>query len=476
MSRIVLRTLLAVSLPLIGAGLQGCISSSSLDSDIAGRTLVYSPGVPNFDLEAIATLHGDETGIDLYIGIPHASLIFHRQGDLFVAHYEAVVQLRDEDDKGVFSEIVWSDTVRVREYSKTQQFDPMIVQRRFDAEPGEYVVHAILLDMNSEETAERRQRLQVIGRLETGFALSRMRVEGRDSRNPFEPIVSYHIPARLDSLRSVVELYNAPPGSDIEIGMVLVRFPTDVSIASPPYWLTPPIGSLQHKGVDFSKPDTLQSTHRTLRDVDGDLVIEFDFPALDRGSYRVYIEARLAGSSSDEEGVVLLQRRRNLSVKGEDFPQMTRLDELIEALTYIAQNKELEEIHSATTIEQRRKKFDGFWGKLVSSRQAAGNLVKQYYGRIEEANLFFTEHKEGWKTDRGMVYVILGPPMYVEYAFDEQIWHYSYSEAEFVQAYHFQRMRPFGAEADFDHYILTRRPFYERTWTRTIERWRQGLI
>jgi len=440
--------------------------------------LVYTPGVPNFDLEAIATLRGDETGIDLYIGIPYASLIFHHQGDVFVARYEASVQLRDEDDKGVFSEIVWSDTIRVRGYSRTQQFNPMIVQKRFAAQPGEYVVHAILLDMNSEETAERRQRLQVIGRVETGFALSRMRVEGRDSRNPFEPIVSYHMPARLDSLRSVVELYNAPAGSDIDISMVLVRFPSDMSVATPPYWLTPPIGSLPYRGVDFSKPDTLQWTRRTLRDVDEDLVIEFEFPALDRGSYRVYIEARLAGQSDDDGAApeVLLQRRRNLSVKGEDFPQMTQLDGLIEALAYIARDKELEEIHSATTVEQRRNEFDGFWGNLVSSRQQAGGLVKQYYGRIEEANLFFTEHKEGWKTDRGMVYVILGPPMYVEYAFDAQIWHYSYSEQDFVNAYHFRRVRPSGSEADFDHYILTRRPFYERTWTRAIERWRQGLI
>ncbi|MFV1980946.1 MAG: GWxTD domain-containing protein, partial [Rhodothermia bacterium] len=352
------------------------------------------------------------------------------------------------------------------------------IQKRFVAQPGEYVVHAILLDMNSEETAERRQRLQVIGRIETGFSLSRMRVEGRDSRKQFEPIVSYHVPARLDSLRSVVELYNAPTGSDIEIAMVLVRFPSDMSVATPPYWLTPPIGSLPYRGVDFSKPDTLQSTRRTIRDVDEDLVIEFEFPALSRGSYRVYIEASITGSSENADAgpQILLRRRRNLSVKSEDFPQITRLNDMIEALTYIARDKELEEIYSATTVEQKRSEFDGFWGNLVSNRQQARTLVKQYYGRIEEANLFFTGHKEGWKTDRGMVYVILGPPMYVEYAFDSQIWHYSYAEQDYANAYQFRRVRPFGAEADFDNYILTRRPFYERTWTRQIERWRQGLI
>jgi GWxTD domain-containing protein len=464
----------SLALALLGAGLQGCVSSSSLDSAIAGRTLVYSPGVPNFDIEAIATLRGNETGIDIYVGLPYASLIFHQEGNHYVAQYEAVVQLRDEDDNYVHSEISWADTIRVTDYALTQKYEPMTIERRFTAEPGEYVVHAIITDLNSGELAERRQRLQVIGRIETGFALSRMRIEGREDEKPFTPVVSYHVPAKLDSIRSIVELYNAPIGSDVEVGMVLVEYPTDQSIAAPPYWLTPPIGSLAYRGVDFSEPDTLQASRRVLADVDQDVEIEFDFPALDRGTYRIYVEARMLDASGAETGEILLQRRRNLSVKGEDFPHIGHLDELVEALAYIAEKDELREIQRAPTVAEMRKEFDAFWGSLVSSRQAAATLIKQYYGRVEEANLFFTGHKEGWKTDRGMVYIVLGPPMYIEYAFDSQIWHYSYSEQDFVNAFQFQRVRPFGAEADFDHYILTRRPFYERMWTRAIERWRNG--
>lgn len=472
-----LRLAAVFSSALLSAMAQGCVSSSGIDSAIAGRTLVYSPGVPNFDIEAIATLDGENTGIDIYLGLPYASLIFHQEGNKYVAQYEAVVQLRDSDDEEVFSEIVWTDTVRVEDYALTQKYEPMTIERRFDASPGEYVVHAIVLDLNSEEMAERRQRLQVIGRIETGFALSRMRIEGRDSSRPFRPIVSYHVPAKLDSLRSVVELYNAPLRSDVEVGMVLVQYPSDRSVASPPYWLTPPIGSLAYRGVNFSDPDTLQATRRVLDEVDQDVTIEFDFPALDKGMYRIYVEAKLVGASAGGEAdEVLLQRRRNLSVKSEDFPHIVQIQELVEALAYIATDKELEEISSAMTIAEMKKEFDGFWGNLVSSRQQAASLIKQYYGRVEEANLFFTGHKAGWKTDRGMVYIILGPPMYVEHAFDAQIWHYSYSERDFVNAFHFRRVRPFGAEADFDHYILTRRPYYERMWTRAIERWRKGMF
>ena len=33
---------------------------------------------------------------------------------------------------------------------------------------------------------------------------------------------------------------------------------------------------------------------------------------------------------------------------------------------------------------------------------------------IEEANKQFSNYKEGWKTDMGMMYILFGPPWYIE--------------------------------------------------------------
>ena len=215
-------------------------------------------------------------------------------------------------------------------------------------------------------------------------------------------------------------------------------------------------------------------THRLLKDVEEDVIIEFTFPSLREGTYRMTIEASSANAPEGEK--LLLSRERNLSIKSQDFPHVTTLDQLIESLAYIGYRRELEDLRSATTLEEKKKKFDAFWGNLVNNREAASNLIKQYYGRIEEANLYFTGHKEGWKTDRGMVYIILGSPMFVEYTFDAQTWHYSYSDRDALNSFHFRKVRPFGGQADFEHYILTRRPYYERAWTRAIERWRNGTM
>ena len=466
--------LIIVTIAAVIALASGCGQSSQLDSQISGRTLVYSPGVPNFDLEAISTLRGDLTGIDLYLGLPMASLIFLKRGDTYVARYDVAIELRDEEGKLTLDELIWSDTVQVTDYDQTQQYEQMIIERRFNTGEGRYIVEATVTDLNSEQSALRRQRLDVFSRETTGFALSRIRMEAREGDASFRPIVEYHLPARLDSLRSVVELYNVPPEDRVLVEMSLVTFPSDTSVAAPPYWLTPNLGSLTYQGVDFSEPDTVQVTRRLLTDVNEDVTIEFTFPSLVRGTYRLTIEARSLNATPGEEAI--LSRKRNLSIKSEDFPHVTTLDQVIESLSYIAYERELKEIRSGESVDERRRRFDAFWGSLVNNREAARNLIKQYYGRVEEANLFFTGHKEGWKSDRGMVYIILGSPMFVEYSFDSQIWHYSYSDRDALNSFHFQKVRPFGGEADFEHYILTRRPFYERAWTRAVERWRTGTM
>jgi hypothetical protein len=40
--------------------------------------------------------------------------------------------------------------------------------------------------------------------------------------------------------------------------------------------------------------------------------------------------------------------------------------------------------------------------------------MEEYYRRVAFANRSFTTFRDGWKTDRGMVYIILGPPDEIE--------------------------------------------------------------
>jgi GWxTD domain-containing protein len=63
--------------------------------------------------------------------------------------------------------------------------------------------------------------------------------------------------------------------------------------------------------------------------------------------------------------------------------------------------------------EKDKEKFkEEFWKKRDPDRSTEENEFKMtYFDRIEQANeLFRSEGREGWRTDRGRIYVLYGPP------------------------------------------------------------------
>ena len=65
-----------------------------------------------------------------------------------------------------------------------------------------------------------------------------------------------------------------------------------------------------------------------------------------------------------------------------------------------------------TTDEQRREFIVGFWKRRDPTPETPGNELRDaFFRRVEEANrLFVGTTKIGWKTDRGRLYILLGPP------------------------------------------------------------------
>ena len=321
----------------------------------------------------------------------------------------------------------------------------------------------------------RRQAVTVAGESGPLPQLTGMRVERKDKGGAFTPVVSLHLPSGMDSLRSIVELYNVPQDEIVEVNLRLLQFESDTTRASPPFWLAPTRGSLVFQGVDLKHVDTLQVSRRQIENIEKEAIVEFVLPPLLPGVYRIELEAsvfnRLEGT-----GKKLLRQERSISVKSPTFPQIAMLTELVAALKYISFENEVRFILSAHSSVEMNRRFDAFWASIMPNRQAAANLMKLYYGRVEEANLYFTTFKEGWKTDRGMVYIILGAPVYVENRLDGEIWHYSFSDQDPVNTYFFERVAHSEAEYIFENYVLQRRSYYERYWLRSVDRWRDGVV
>ncbi|WP_345265965.1 GWxTD domain-containing protein [Nibrella viscosa] len=153
------------------------------------------------------------------------------------------------------------------------------------------------------------------------------------------------------------------------------------------------------------------------------------------------------------------------------FPRITRPEKLIRPVLYMSTSQEINELNNAPDA---KKALDRYWLSLMSgNEEVARRAIRAYYNRVEEANKLFTSYKEGWKTDKGMIYIILGPPDRVQRSRDREVWVYTkranVSEINFT----FNKRPNQFVE---DHYELVRYVEYQPIWYPIVEAWRTGAI
>jgi GWxTD domain-containing protein len=104
-----------------------------------------------------------------------------------------------------------------------------------------------------------------------------------------------------------------------------------------------------------------------------------------------------------------------------DFPKVTTPEDLLNPLAYITNSAEYSDL-----LASKNKKLaaDNFWIKSGGSTSRGREMIRIYYNRVYFANYYFTNTKPGWKTDRGMVYIVYGSPHYLKKTADSEIWYY----------------------------------------------------
>ena len=73
-----------------------------------------------------------------------------------------------------------------------------------------------------------------------------------------------------------------------------------------------------------------------------------------------------------------------------------------------------EKLMAISDPKQQKLAVDRFWLSNIKNTNKAIQIIELFYERVEEANKQFSNYKEGWKTDMGMMYILFGPPWYVE--------------------------------------------------------------
>lgn len=176
----------------------------------------------------------------------------------------------------------------------------------------------------------------------------------------------------------------------------------------------------------------------------------------------------------DQEGLYLFQKDTSLTtgtpIRMVDryYPKPARLEQLVDPLIYITTKDEWSRL-SSKSIE--KKDFDKFWLDLTRSESRAKRIIKVYYDRVNEANQLFTTYKNGWKTDKGMIYIVFGMPDRVTRTQDNEKWSYFAKQNAPPIEFEFIRINSIFSSR---HYVLIREKKFANPWFRAIDMLRKG--
>ena len=238
------------------------------------------------------------------------------------------------------------------------------------------------------------------------------------------------------------EKVNVLSGLDGVERLLLKYYKSKFPISSPPF-------SVKVQPPFNVKPDSLANIHLE----DGKMSITF----LDAGIYHLITDTGTNG------GITFF-------VYDNDFPVLTQPEELIGPLRYITTRQEFSEMR---LLESKKLAVDNFWLNVTGNPDRGRKIVRHFYGRVEEANRYFSSYLEGWKSDRGMIFIVYGPPDVVYKNSNAESW--TYGEEGNITSVNFTFYKADNPFSDND-FRLSRSVIYKNSWFHAVDAWRQGIV
>ncbi len=149
------------------------------------------------------------------------------------------------------------------------------------------------------------------------------------------------------------------------------------------------------------------------------------------------------------------------------FPNVSDSDDVLRSLRYITSADEYQQLF---TYNDSRLAIERFWNRSAGNPDRARELISRYYNRVNNANILFTSFVPGWQTDRGMIYIIFGPPHSVFKTENTETWRYTEGMNVPSATFTFNRI---NNKYSPNHYVLERDQSYRSTWNHAVSIWRR---
>ncbi len=386
-------------------------------SDLLAQDLVApTPVGPEFHASVVTFKSDrgvDQTLVEVYLSIAHDQLAFTRMGEIFRADYDLNMHLTGPRGETVFDETTGGMTTTPL-YEETLSEEISKVQRfTFLVRPGDYELTIRLTDRNLNEFREEKVEVQVPRYMENRLGISGMlladflgesdlglpagAVVERTGTQVFTRQGHSYIPNTrgiyvnfAPSLYGYYEIYGFNPirQTDRDRYYKVEFFVNNSSNETVLYYMR------QHEKPG---PASFNSVEMNIQD-------------LRPGTYSLQVTASDLGT-----GTSVTSSREFTILESYLYLAHNDYEKAVNQLRYIAGERELRVLRNARE-DERLRLFRNFWASRDPTPMTKRNeSLIEYYRRIAYANeTFGVPQLEGWATDRGMVYITLSLPDYIE--------------------------------------------------------------
>jgi GWxTD domain-containing protein len=150
-----------------------------------------------------------------------------------------------------------------------------------------------------------------------------------------------------------------------------------------------------------------------------------------------------------------------------NFPNVVLPEHMLFPTRYVMTAKEFNPILMSS---DKKAAVENFWIEQSGSKERARKMISEYYNRVVQANRFFTSYHEGWKTDRGMAFIVMGTPNIVYKTINFEKWVYGEEHNMMSVTLTFTHVQNPYTNNDFR---LNRVVTYKEIWYRSVDTWRR---
>ena len=332
-----------------------------------------------FNLLNFFSVADSQSRVDILIQVPYKNLRFVKETDKFISAYEIGILINDS--KQEVYDRSYNRNLEIKDFSTTvsqQTYD--LTQKSFNLKPGKYDIEISITDNDSKKTFKINKPMDIRDFSNQKIGLSDImlisKINEVNGKKMMVPNVSNNVGNLDDRFQIFFEIYSPTVLKDsVKINYSVIDKEEEVI----------------QSGIINQYIDSRQVP----------VFLWIDKKDFLFGNYKLLIEV------SSEKYKDIISKNiigKNFSVRWQDLPiSVNDLDLAIKQTAYIATMEEVNKMDSCKNQKDKLTSFLNFWKNKKPS-------MEEYFARVDYANEKFKTHREGWKTDMGMVFIIFGAP------------------------------------------------------------------